>query len=115
MEDGHALPPGSLPAAAAAEQSPPHQAARGASASPPPANRQDKEWMKDLRGVNFKTAGGQEVQTDAKKMKRSQSKALLERCGASGEGTAAIVWHVRRTLPQLPAPQTAGPRRSQAH
>lgn len=74
-----------------------------------------QEWMKDLRGVNFKTAGGQEVQTDAKKMKRSQSKALLERCGASGEGTAAIVWHVRRTLPQLPAPQTAGPRRSQAH
>lgn len=42
MEDGHALPPGSLPAAAAAEQLPPHQAARGASASPPPANRQDK-------------------------------------------------------------------------
>lgn len=42
--------------------------------------------MKDLRGVNFTTAGGEEVQTDAKKMKRSQSKALLERCEQRGAG-----------------------------
>lgn len=47
-------------------------------------SRPAQDRMKDLRGVSFKTAGGEEVQTDAKKMKRSQSKALLERCEQQG-------------------------------
>lgn len=82
---------------------------------PSPRGQLPQERMKDLRGVSFKTAGGEEVQTDAKKMKRSQSKALLERCGSLGGAAVRCNWGaaqlggICRTLQQLPAPQKPAP------